>query len=81
MSWSLSGALNLAKVGQLIIDDDWDDFWPAEEELIPKQIEPEKKVYFPKEGKYDRRYSFPVLVGSHQERNWVKQLKELISIH
>jgi hypothetical protein len=34
MSWSPSGALNLAKIGQLIINDDWDDFWPTEPEVI-----------------------------------------------
>jgi len=81
MSWSPSGALNLAKVGQLIINDDWDDFWPTEPEVILKQIEPEEEYPFPKEDKYDRPYSLPVFVGPHQDRNWVKQLKELISIH
>jgi len=41
MSWSPSGALNLAKVGQLIINDDWDSWWPIkEEELTFKQIKP-----------------------------------------
>jgi len=34
----------------------------------------------PKEDKYDHRYSLPVLVGPHQDRSWVKQLKELVSI-
>ena len=81
MSWSPSGALNLAKIGQLIINDDWEDFWPSEEEVVLKQIEPEEEYHFPKEDKYDRQYSLPVLVGPHQDRNWVKQLKELISIH
>jgi hypothetical protein len=81
MSWSPSGALNLAKIGQLIINDDWDDFWPAEPEVILKQIKPKEEYHFPKEDKYDRKYSLPVLVGPHQDRNWVKQLKELISIH
>ena len=81
MSWSPSGALNLAKVGQLIINDDWEDFWPNEEEGILKQIEPEEEYHFPKEDKYDRQYSLPVLVSPHQGRNWVKQLKELISIY
>jgi len=80
MSWSPSGALNLAKVGQLIINNDWDSFWPAEEEVIFKQIEPKKEVHLPKEDKYDRKYSLPVLVGPHQDRTWVKQLKELVSI-
>jgi len=80
MSWSPSGALNLAKVGQLIINDDWDDFWPSEPEVIFKQIKPQEKVHLPKEDKYDRQYSLPVLVGPHQDRSWVKQLKELISI-
>jgi len=81
MSWSPSGALNLAKVGQLIINDDWDDFWPSEPEVLLKQIDPKEEYHFPKEDKYDRQYSLPVLVGPHQDRNWVKQLKELISIH
>jgi len=81
MSWSPSGALNLAKVGQLIINDDWDDFWPAEEEVILKQIEPQEEYHLPKEDKYDRKYSLPVLVGPHQDKSWVKQLKELVSIH
>jgi hypothetical protein len=81
MSWSPSGALNLVKVGQLIINDDWDDFWPTEEEVLLKQIKPKEKYHFPKEDKYDQSYSLPVLVGPHQDRNWVKQLKELISIH
>jgi len=81
MSWSPSGALNLVKVGQLIINDDWDDFWPTEEEVLLKQIKPKEKYHFPKEDKYDQSYSLPVLVGPHQDRNWVKQLKEFISIH
>ena len=80
MSWSPSGALNLAKVGQLIINDDWDDFWPGEPEVILKQIKPKEAYHSPKEDKYDRQYSLPVLVGPHQDRNWVKQLKELIGI-
>jgi hypothetical protein len=69
MSWSPSGALNLAKIGQLIINDDWDDFWPSEEEIIIKQIQPKKEVRLAKEDKYDRQYSLPVLVGHHQDRN------------
>jgi hypothetical protein len=82
MSWSPSGALNLAKVGQLIINDDWDDFWPIkDEELKFKHTEPQEQYHLPKEDKYDHRYSLPVLVGPHQDRSWVKQLKELISIH
>jgi hypothetical protein len=81
MSWSPSGALNLVKVGQLIINDNWDDFWPSEPEVILKQIKPKEEYHFPKEDKYDRSYSLPVLVGPHQDRNWVKQLKELVSIH
>ena len=81
MSWSPSGALNLAKVGQLIINEDWDDFFPSEEEITLKQIEPKEEYHFPKEDKYDRHYSLPVLVGPHQDRDWVKQLRKLISIY
>jgi len=65
----------------LIINDDWDDFWPGEPEVILKQIKPKEAYHSPKEDKYDRQYSLPVLVGPHQDRNWVKQLKELIGIH
>jgi hypothetical protein len=65
----------------LIINDDWDDFWLAEEEIVLQQIEPKEEVHLSKEDKYDRKYSLPVLVGPHQDRSWVKQLKELISIH
>jgi len=81
MSWSPSGALNLAKVGQLIINNDWDDFWPGEPEVLLKQTKPQEEVHLPKEDKYDHKYSLPVLVGPHQDRSWVKQLKELISIN
>jgi hypothetical protein len=81
MSWSPSGALNLSKIGQLIINDKWDSWWPIkEEEMILKQIEPKEEEHLPQEDKYDRKYSLPVLVGPHQDRTWVKQLKELISI-
>jgi hypothetical protein len=65
----------------LIINGNWDDFWPSEEEVVLKQIDPQEKYHLPKEDKYDRSYSLPVLLGPHQDRNWVKQLKELISIH
>lgn len=82
MSWSLSGALNLAKVGEKIINDCWDDWWPQqEEELLISPLEPEREAHLPKEDKYDRKYSLPVLVGPHQDRTWVKELRELISIH
>ncbi len=65
MRWSSSGVLNLNEVRQLIINDDWDDFWPAEEELVPKQIEHKEEHILPPENKYDRQYSLPVLVGLH----------------
>ncbi len=81
MGWSTSGALNLAKIGQLIINGTWDDWWPLDEEVILKEMEPEKKVCLPKEDKYGHTYTIPVLIGPHQDRGWVKQLKELISIH
>jgi len=81
MSWSPSGALNLAKIGQKIINNSWESFWPKESEVIFKQVKPKREYKLPQENKYDRQYSLPVLVGPHQDRAWVKQLKELISIH
>ena len=68
MGWSTSGALNLAKIGQLIINGTWDDWWPLDEEVILKEIEPQEKYHFTKEDKYDRKYHLPVLVGPHQDR-------------
>ena len=83
--WEVStvdlGALNLSKIGQLIINGTWDDFWPSDEEVILKELKPQGEYHFPKEDKYDRKYHLPLLVGPHQDRGWVKQLKELISIH
>lgn len=81
MSWSTSGALNLSKIGQLIINGTWDDWWPKYDDVILKELEPEEKVCLPKEDKYEHSCSLPVLIGPHQDRPWVKQLKELISIH
>ena len=41
MSWSLSGALNLAKVGEKIINPNGDNWWPQEEgEFFVSQVEP-----------------------------------------
>lgn len=80
MSWSPSAALNLAKIGQKIINNSWESCWPKEPEVIFKQIKTKREYDLPKENKYDHRYSLPVLIGPHQDRTWVKQLKELISI-
>ena len=80
MSWSTSGALNLSKIGQLIINGTWDDWWPKYDDVILKELEPEEKVCLPKEDKYEHSCSLPVLIGPHQDRPWVKKLKELITV-
>ena len=83
MRWSISGALSLAKVGQMIINQEWDGWWSKE--ITP--LEPEgmklEKVFsldFDKGSKYDHTYSLPALSGPHQDRPGVKSLKRLVSI-
>jgi len=83
MRWSIPGALNLAKVGQMIVNQEWDSWWPREiTPLEPTGMELEKvfSLDFDKEDKYDQTYSLPVLSGPHQDRPWVKSLKKLVSI-
>ena len=81
MSWIQAGAFHLAKIGQKIINQSWHNWWPEEEnEIILRQIEPKEYHYPQKENKYDRHYPLPVLVSPHQDRTWVKSLKELISV-
>jgi hypothetical protein len=81
MSWSTSRTLNLAKIGQLIINGTWDDWWSQDDDVILKEIEPEEKVSLPKEDKYDHTYPIQVLIGPHQDHPCVKKLKELITVH
>jgi len=84
MRWSIPGALSLAKVGQMIINKEWDSWWPIEANPIRLKLDLEKVVSldFDKGGndKYDHTYSLPVLSGPHQDRPWVKSLKRLVSI-
>jgi len=82
MRWSIAGALSLAKVGQMIVNNKWDSWWPREADPIGLKLELEKVVSldFDKGDKYDQTYSLPVLSGPHQDRLWVKSLKKLVSI-
>ncbi len=82
MRWSISGALSLAKVGQMIVNQEWDSWWSIEANPIRLKLDL-KKVFsldFDKGDKYDHTYSLPVLSGPHQDRPWVKSLKRLVSI-
>ena len=85
MRWSRKGALSLAKVGEKIINNEWDSWWPKEADPIGLKSELEKVVSldFNKDSndKYDHTYSLPVLSGPHQDRLWVKSLKRLVSIN
>lgn len=85
MRWSIPGALNLAKVGEKIVNNEWDSWWPREADPIGLKLDLEKVVSldFDKGGndKYDHIYSLPVLSGPHQDRTWVKSLKRLININ
>jgi len=84
MRWSIPGALSLAKVGEKIVNNEWDSWWPIEADPIRLKSELEKVVSldFDKDSndKYDNTYYLPVLSGPHQDRPWVRSLKRLISI-
>jgi hypothetical protein len=82
MRWSIPGALSLAKVGEKIVNNEWDSWWSIEANSIEPKLDLEKIVSldFDKGDKYDHTYSLPVLSGPHQDRPWVKSLKRLISI-
>jgi len=81
MRWSISGALSLAKVGQMIVNQEWDSWWSREADPIGLKLDLEKVVSldFDKGGndKYDHIYSLPVLSGPHQDRPLGKIIKEI----
>jgi len=84
MRWSIQGALSLAKVGEKIVNNEWDSWWPEKADPIGLKLDLEKVVSldFDKGGndKYDHTYFLPVLSGPHQDRSWVKSLRRLVSI-
>jgi len=84
MRWSIKGALSLAKVGEKIVNNEWDSWWPKEAEQIGlDKLELEKVISLPlrEDDKYNNTYSLPIFVGPHQDRPWVKSLKRLVSIN
>ena len=86
MRWTRSGALSLAKVGEKIVNNEWDRWRPKEiDQIRLNKLELEKVVSldFNKDikDKYYNTYSFPVFTGPHQDRPWVKSLKRLIRIN
>ena len=85
MRWSRCGALSLAKVGEKIVNNEWDSWWPIEADPIGLKLDLEKvaSLDFDKgsNDKYDHAYFLPVLSGPHQDRPWVKSLKRLVSIN
>ena len=85
MRWSIQGALSLAKVGEKIVNNEWDSWWPKEADQIGLKSELEKVVSLDfnkgSNHKYDHTYFLPVLSGPHQDRPWVKSLKRLVSIN
>jgi len=85
MRWTRQGALSLAKVGEKIVNNEWDSWWPKKADPIGLKSELEKVVSldFDKgsNDKYDHTYFLPVLSGPHQDRPWVKSLKRLVSIN
>jgi len=69
MRWSIAGALSLAKVGQMIVNNEWDSWWPREADPIGLKLELEKVVSldFDKGSNhnYDHTYFLPVLSRLH----------------
>jgi len=84
MRWSIAGALSLAKVGEKIVNNEWDSWWPREADPLRLKLDLEKVVSLDfdqgSNDKYDHTYSLPVLSGPHQDRPWVKSLKRLVSV-
>jgi hypothetical protein len=82
--WTRPGALSLAKVGEKIVNNEWDSWWFKETDQrgIKSDLEKIVSLDFDKDSndKYDNTYSLPVLSGPHQDRPWVRSLKRLISI-
>jgi len=77
MRCSIPGALSLAKVGQMIVNKEWNSWWLREAEQIEIKLDLEKvfSLDFDKGDKYyNNTYSLPVLSGPHQDRPWVKSL-------
>lgn len=42
MRWSIQGALSLAKVGQMIVNQEWGSWWPIEADQIELKLDLEK---------------------------------------
>jgi hypothetical protein len=44
MRWGIPGTLSLAKVGQMIVNQEWDSWWPIETDPIRLKLDLEKIV-------------------------------------
>ena len=79
MRWGRPGALSLVKVGEKIVNNEGEDWWPKEMEIEPNKLSLEKIVSldFDKDSndKYDHTYSLLVLSGPYQDRTRVESLK------
>jgi hypothetical protein len=69
MRWSRQGAISLAKVGEKIVNNEWDSWWFKETDQMRIKSDLEKIVSldFDKDSndKYDHTYSLPILSGPH----------------
>lgn len=72
MRWGILRALSLAKVGEKILNNEYDSWWFKETNQIGIKSDLEKIVSrnFDKDpnDRYDNTYSPPVLSGPHQDR-------------
>jgi len=85
MRWTRQGALTLAKIGEKLLNNEWENWWPQETEptYLKWPLEKVASLHFHKgsHDKYDNTYILPTLSGPHQDRDWVKSLKRLVSIN
>lgn len=87
MRWSIAGANCLLKITEKILNGKWDKWWVRKKEIAEDiaVTVPVVRKYRSLQGKANQEVwteylerEVPVLHGSHQDRRWVKKLREKI---
>ena len=85
MRWTRQEALSLAKIGEKLLNNEWENWWPkeAESNCLKLPLEKIASLVFEKgsRDKYANTYTLPILSGPHQDKLWVQSLKRLVSIN
>ena len=82
MNWSKEGTLNLLKIKETILNNEWEDWWKTERERnikIGKYKPPLPASYFKKETETSPliEVTIPALSGPNQDKPWVGVLRKL----